>query len=73
MDLEATQGALDALIADGAPQDDIDIATQARDDASSAAMAADLAVIEFQAGVNTAVASLTLDDAMLLLDTAQGV
>ena len=73
MDVEGTQAALDALIADGASQDDIDIATQARDEAISAATAADMAVIEFQAGVDAAVASLTLDDAMLLLITAQGV
>ena len=56
MDLIATQAALDALIADGASQDDIDIATQARDDATTAAMAADMAVIEFQDGVDAAVA-----------------
>ena len=55
-DVEMTQAALDALIADGASQDDIDIATQARDEAVNAATAADMAVVEFQAGVDAAVA-----------------
>ena len=55
-DVEMTQAALDALIADGASQDDIDIATQARDEAVNAATAANMAVVEFQAGVDAAVA-----------------
>ena len=36
MDVEATQAALDALIADGASEGDIDIATLARDEAINA-------------------------------------